>query len=87
MGLNIRRQTVTVAERYPRHQGVIYIPNHAGGNVGHPDCEYGYVSSVNSKYVFVKFAKQLTNLGWDGTTAQSCKPENLTLSDVWWDKE
>lgn len=27
---------------------VIYIPNHANGNVNHPDCERGYVSTIKS---------------------------------------
>ena len=57
---------------------VIYIPNHADGP-NHKDCERGIVSSFNEKFVFVKFYKQLINLGWEGTTAKPCKPENLKI--------
>lgn len=56
---------------------VIYIPAHAHGNVCHPDAERGTVSSTNSKYAFVKFDKQVQKLGWHGTTAQSCDPDDL----------
>ena len=41
---------------------IIYIPNHADGP-NHKDCERGIVSSFNEKFVFVKFYKQLINLG------------------------
>lgn len=58
---------------------VKYVPNHAFGDKNHPDCELGIVSSVNHKYVFVKFDKQLAKFGWDGTTSQSCLVENLEI--------
>jgi len=38
-------------------QRVMYVPMHAYGNVRHPDCEEGVVSSVNEKYVFVSYIK------------------------------
>jgi hypothetical protein len=56
---------------------VIYIPGHAHGDRDHPDCERGAVSSCNDKYIFVKFDKQVKQLGWDETTAQSCQPADL----------
>lgn len=34
---------------------VIYVPNHANGDILHPDCEEGIVSSMNDKFIFVKF--------------------------------
>ena len=34
---------------------VRYIPGHAHGDRGHPDCEDGVVSSVNERFVFVRF--------------------------------
>jgi hypothetical protein len=37
----------------------------------------GTVSSVNSKYVFVRFDEQVARLGWDGATSQSCDPRDL----------
>jgi len=36
-------------------QNVTYIPNHAYGDRKHPDCEHGKITSINEKYVFVKF--------------------------------
>ena len=62
---------------------VLYVPMHAYGDKGHPDCERGTVSSTNDENVFVKFDRQLNRLGWHGTTSQSCCPEDLLiLEDV-----
>ncbi len=58
---------------------VIYIPLHANRDKNHPDVERGTVSSANSKYVFVKFDKQLNKFGWEGTTSQSCDPNDLVV--------
>ncbi len=59
---------------------VIYVPMHAHGDRGHPDCERGCVSSVNAHgTVFVKFNAQVARLGWDGTTAQGCDADDLLL--------
>lgn len=41
--------------------------------------EYGRISSHNQKYIFVKFDKQLDKFGWEGTTSQSCDPEDLIV--------
>ena len=38
---------------------------------------WGTVSSINDEYVFVKFDEQVSNLGWEGTTSQACRPEQL----------
>lgn len=56
---------------------VRYIPMHARDDLSHPDVEDGIVSSKNDSFVFVKFHRQVADLGWQGATAQSCKPENL----------
>lgn len=58
---------------------VRYVPGHAYGDHHHPDCELGTVSSVSptSGTVFVKFDKQVSRIGWEGTTAQGCNPEDL----------
>ncbi len=40
--------------------------------------EMGVVSSKNERFVFVKFSKQLQKFGWDGTTSQACRPEDLS---------
>ena len=58
---------------------VRYVPMHAYGNITHPDCEDGTVSSVNMHFVFVKFDKQVAKFGWDGTTSQACQPSGLRL--------
>lgn len=62
---------------------VAYIPGHAFGDIKHDDVEHGTVSSHNGINVFVKFVKfvkfdkQVSVLGWDDTTSQSCTPSDL----------
>ena len=65
------------------HKGdrVIYVPGIAHGDPKHEACEHGQVSSVNEKYVFVRLDKTVAKLGWEGTTSQSCRPEDLQLQD------
>ena len=58
---------------------VAYIPGHAFGDMAHPDVEYGIVSSSNDKNVFVKFDRIVSRLSLDGTTSQSCCPEDLVI--------
>jgi len=58
---------------------VAYVPTHAFGDMKHPDVQYGVISSINQKFVFVKFDKQVNSLGWEGTTSQACLPESLIL--------
>lgn len=60
-------------------KSVKYIPHHAKGNIYHEDVEVGVISSANDQYVFVKFEPQLSRFGFDGTTAQACRPEDLVL--------
>lgn len=47
---------------------VTYIPDHANGNMSHPDCEKGIISSYNENYIFVRFRSP---------NSQACRPENL----------
>lgn len=56
---------------------VAYVPTHAGFNMSHEDVEHGTVSSKNAANVFVRFDKQVSKFGWEGTTSQSCNPETL----------
>lgn len=56
---------------------VAYVPRHAYGDMNHKDVEYGTVSSANHRNVFVKFDRQVSKLGWNGTTSQSCDPSDL----------
>lgn len=51
---------------------VVYIPTHVYDDFNHEDCERGVVSSINDKYVFVKFVDHMPN-------AQACNPENLMM--------
>lgn len=67
---------MNLADLAPRMR-VAYVPTHANGDLNHKDVERGSVSSTNDKYAFVKFDKQLAKFGWDGTTSQSCRPEDL----------
>lgn len=60
---------------------VTYIPNHANGDINHPDCENGVVSSTNDKFVFVKYNNGdcVIKTGDEPYTAQATKPENLVI--------
>ena len=48
---------------------VLYVPDHAKGNVAHPDCERGVVTSVRRTYVFVRYG--------DSLHPQATDPKNL----------
>lgn len=52
---------------------VVYVPLSARGQVGHPHCERGVVTSVSSdrEYVYVRFGIQ--------KHSQACLPEQLVL--------
>jgi len=56
---------------FPVGRAVTYIPHHAHGNAGHPDCEHGVVTSTNDKFVFVRFGSHIHS--------QACDPETLRL--------
>lgn len=63
----------TLEAQWPVGTKVKYVPNHAFGDAHHPDCEAGYVSSVNHLYVFVRFkANRLSG--------QACDPATLILT-------
>lgn len=48
---------------------VTYVPNHANGNAGHPDCEQGVIVGINEDTVSVMYCKS--------RTVQRTNPENL----------
>ena len=50
---------------------VTYVPNHANGNAGHPDCEQGVIVDFDEKLNIVKV------LYCKGRTVQSTHPDNL----------
>ena len=58
---------------------VRYIPYHANGDRKHADCENCTISSVKESGAFVKFDKQVSQLGWADTTAQKCYFDTLIL--------
>lgn len=50
-------------------RAVIYIPNHANGDMSHSDVETGFIKSWNENWVFVRYHL--------GDTAAATNPENL----------
>ena len=69
---------MTLEEATPNMR-VRYIPGHVHDDRTHPDCELGNISSVGRVNIFVKFDKQVSHLGWQGTIAQSCTPSDLEI--------
>ena len=76
---------------------VCYVPLHARAEVangsgtryaplkdslGHPDCEWGMVSRVTDRAVFVKFDAAVRRMGWDNATPQGCDPGDLYISRI-----
>jgi len=48
---------------------VTYVPNHAKGNAGHPDCEQGVIIDFNEEFVNVLYSKS--------RNISATMPENL----------
>jgi hypothetical protein len=48
---------------------VLYVPNHAHGDQGHPDVEAGTITSINPVFVFVRFGAE--------THSKACDPNTL----------
>lgn len=34
---------------------IVYIPGHAGGKIDHPDCEFGFITSVVGNICYCRF--------------------------------
>lgn len=68
-----------MSKDYRKGDKVRYVPNHANGDTKHPDCVNGVVSSVNEKFVFVKYDNLMCIMttGDGPYTAQATKRENL----------
>ena len=49
-------------EEFKPGDSVLYVPAHAQHDLSHKDCEPGIVSSVNDRYVHVKFNNGLIPL-------------------------
>ena len=44
-------------------RNVKYVPGHAKGDLGHPDCETGYITSFNDNSIFVCYGMGATSQG------------------------
>jgi hypothetical protein len=42
-------------EDFKKGEKVLFVPDIADGDLKHPDCEEGVVSSINNKFVFVNY--------------------------------
>jgi hypothetical protein len=69
--------THTLADFQPGNR-VVYVPTHAEGDLDHPDCEYGVVSSTDNVFVFVRYWPSLEYTGWN-ITSQATSPEDLVF--------
>jgi hypothetical protein len=54
-----------------KHLGapVLYVPRHVDNNQDHPDCEVGFISTVNKDGIWARFH--------EGDTGSKCDPETL----------
>ena len=82
--MNFRKEGLPLENIFKQYNRVAYVPLHAYEDINHPDVEYGFVSSVTDKFVFVKFAKKLAWAGWAGTTSQACDPSSLHIVHGKW---
>lgn len=64
-------------DHFKPNMPVIYIPTEANHNRNHPNCEHGFVSSVNARYVFVKSCVDVMERGWDNAPSRACDPNQL----------
>jgi len=55
-------------EDFKPGERVTYVPYHAKGNLKHMDCERGFVSNTNEKFVFVRFQRSY---------GEACYPDQL----------
>ncbi len=64
---------------FKKGDSVLYIPTHAHGNKSHPDCERGVVSSINDRFIFVKYDNLMCIMttGDEPYTAKATSPEDL----------
>ncbi len=64
---------------FKKRERVRYIPTHASGNKFHKHCEDGVVSSINDKYVFVKYDNMIGKMvtGDEPYTSAATRPEDL----------
>ncbi len=54
---------------------VAYIPRFR--DIKYKDVEFGTVSSIGEKYIYVRFDKDIKQLGWERCCGEACFPEDL----------
>lgn len=60
---------------------VIYVPTHAGGDVNHPDCERGFVTSVKRETVFYRFWREDLSELRTKSCSEGCDASQLIVAD------
>ena len=71
----------------PKKQ-VVYIPMHAVGRLDHPDCEEGFITSINRDEdgrivtVFCRFWSKYHGGLRTKLNSEGCNPESLVLKDT-----
>jgi len=79
--MNTRRSAVGLPVRRKKLLGrgvqVVYVPRHANGNIDHPDCEQGFITSVRGSTAFCRFWSKTH----EGLRTESCS-ESVHISDL-----
>lgn len=65
--MQIENREINIADNYL--DPVTYVPEHAHGNAGHPDCEQGVIIKLYGKSIYVLYCKS--------RTIQATNPETL----------
>lgn len=70
-------------EELDRGIQIVYVPEHAGGRLCHPDVEYGFVTSVTDNYAFCRFWRKdkgvLTDDLRTKANSEAVKFENIVI--------
>lgn len=76
-------ETEMSMDDYEEGDKVIYIPNHAGDrDINHPDCERGVVTSLNDKFVFVRYRKQHADSNGQATLRTNLKLDGVSMNKI-----
>lgn len=65
---NIFIEGIEVEEKH-MGEAVLYLPSHANKDESHPDCEVGFISTVNEHGIWARF--------YDGDSGAKCNPLEL----------
>ena len=61
---------------------IIYIPTHADNDPDHPDCEFGFVTSIRSNNVFCRYWSKIDQkLVRTNANSEATNPRDLYLWD------